>query len=172
MNPITIRPAEESDTPLILSLIKDLASYERLLDEVVATEALLRESLFGKTRHAEVVLAYHDGSPAGYSLFFHNFSTFLGRSGIYIEDLYVKEAYRGKGLGKALFRYLAELAVHRGCGRLEFAVLDWNEPAIRFYRHFGANRLDDWSLYRITGSRLNRLAGEEQEDAKLRRGED
>lgn len=165
MKPITIRPAEESDTPLILSLIKDLASYERLQDEVVATEALLRESLFGK-RHAEVVLAYYDGSPAGYALYFHNFSTFLGRSGIYIEDLYVKEAYRGKGAGKALFQYLAKLTVSRGCGRLEFSVLNWNEPSIRFYKHFGADRLDDWSLYRISGSRLSRLAGEEQAESK------
>ncbi len=155
---IDIRRATEADVPLILALIKDLAAYERLSDAVVATEDVLRESLFGTRPYAEVILGYYDGTPAGYVLFFHNFSTFIGKPGIYIEDIYVKTSHRGKGLGKALFGYTAALAADRNCARLEFAVLDWNEPSIRFYKHRGARLLDDWSMYRITGQALQDLA--------------
>ncbi len=160
---IEIRRATEDDIPLILDLIKDLAAYERLSDEVVATEDVLREFLFGTRPYAEVILGYYDGTPAGYILFFYNFSTFIGRPGIYIEDIYVREAHRGKGLGKALFKYTAALAANRNCGRLEFAVLNWNEPSIRFYKHFGAKLMDDWSLYRIAGRALQDLGDSSME---------
>ncbi len=158
MPEIGIRPATEEDVPLILSFIRELAGYERLSHEVSATEDLLRFYLFGEKRGAEVVIGQHADEPAGFALFFHNFSTFLGRSGIYLEDLYVKPEFRGKGIGRAMLVYLAGLAKERGCGRLEWSVLDWNEPAIRLYRGIGAISMDDWTVYRVTGKALEKLA--------------
>ena len=153
-----IRAATEGDVPLILSLIRELAEYEKLSDEVVATEDGLRESLFGERRYAEVLIAEHDGDPAGFALFFHNFSTFLGKPGVYLEDLYVRPAFRGSGIGKKLLVHLASLAKRRGCGRLEWWVLDWNEPSIGFYKKLGAVPMDDWTVYRVSGSALEDLA--------------
>jgi GNAT superfamily N-acetyltransferase len=155
---IDVREATGDDVPLILSLIRELAEYERLSDEVVATEEGLRDSLFGERRYAEVLIAEHGGEAAGFALFFHNFSTFLGKPGIYLEDLYVKPAFRGAGIGKKLLVYLASLAKRRGCGRLEWWVLDWNEPAIGFYRSVGADAMDDWTVYRVSGPALEDLA--------------
>ena len=154
---LTFRFAEERDTPLILEFIRELADYERLLDQVVADEATLRDQLFEK-RRAEVLFALEDGAEVGFALFFHNFSTFLGRAGLYLEDLYVRPEHRGKGYGKALFRQLAAIAEERGCGRLEWWCLDWNRPSIDFYRSLGAQPMDEWTVYRITGSTLNELA--------------
>jgi GNAT superfamily N-acetyltransferase len=153
-----IRPATETDVPLILAFIKKLAAYERLAPEVVATEEGLRATLFGARPYAEVVIAYYASEPVGFALFFHNFSTFVGRPGLYLEDLYVDERQRGKGCGKALLVHLARLAVERGCGRLEWAVLDWNEPAINFYKSLGAVPMDEWTVFRVTGDALERLA--------------
>ena len=153
-----IRPATEDDVPIILSLIRELAEYERLSHEVVATEGLLRESLFGERRGAEVLIACCKGAPAGFALFFHSFSTFLGRPGIYLEDLYVKPEFRGRGIGRALLTHLARLAKERGCGRFEWAVLDWNEPAIKLYKSIGAVPMDEWTVYRVTGEALETLA--------------
>ena len=144
--------------PLILSFIKELAEYERLSHEVSATEDLLRVHLFGERREAEVVIGQHADEPAGFALFFHNFSTFLGRPGIYLEDLYVKPAFRGNGIGRAMLVYLAGLAKERDCGRLEWSVLDWNEPAIGLYRGVGAVPMDDWTVYRVAGEALQKLA--------------
>lgn len=155
---LEIRAATEDDVPLILSLVKELAEYERLSHQVVATEEVLRDSLFGERRTAEVLIGHHGGEPAGFALFFHNFSTFLGRPGIYLEDLYVRPRYRGMGYGKALLARLAELARERGCGRLEWWVLDWNEPAIRFYKALGAVPMEDWTVYRLAGESLDELA--------------
>lgn len=155
---LEIRPATEDDVPLILSFIRELAEYEKLGHEVVATEETLRESLFGERRVAEVLLGYMDGEPAAFALFFHNFSTFLGRPGIYLEDLFVRPEHRGSGIGKAMLSHLARLAVERGCGRLEWWVLDWNEPAIGFYEKLGAVPMDDWAVYRLTGEALEKLA--------------
>ena len=160
MPDIGIRPATEEDVPLILSFIRELAGYERLSHEVSATEDLLRLHLFGEKRGAEVVIGQHADEPAGFALFFHNFSTFLGRPGIYLEDLYVKPEFRGKGIGRAMLVYLAGLAKERGCGRLEWSVLDWNEPAIRLYRGIGAVSMDDWTVYRVTGKALEKLAAQ------------
>jgi GNAT superfamily N-acetyltransferase len=154
-----IREAAEEDVPLILSLIRELAEYERLSDEVVATEDGLRESLFGERRYAEVLIAEHDGAPAGFALFFHNFSTFLGKPGIYLEDLYVRPEFRGSGIGRQLLVKLAHLALERGCGRLEWSVLDWNEPSIGFYMQLGAVAMDDWTIYRVSGHALRKLGG-------------
>ena len=131
-NSIEIRTAKKEDVPLILSFIKELAEYEHLAQEVVATEEMLTEALFGKDSITEVLLAYYDNKPVGFALFFHNFSTFLGRKGIYLEDIYVKPEYRGKGIGKTLMKNLAKIAIERNCGRLEWAVLNWNKPAIKF----------------------------------------
>jgi GNAT superfamily N-acetyltransferase len=152
-----IRPATEADIPDILSFIKELAVYEKLLDEVVATEATLREWLFEKQK-AEAFIGEYDGRPVGYAIFFHNFSSFLGRAGIYLEDLYVTPRVRGKGFGKALLKEVARIAVERGCGRLEWTCLDWNQPSIDFYRAMGATPMDDWTIYRVTGERLEQLA--------------
>lgn len=157
---LEIREATEGDVPLILSFIRELAEYERLSDEVVATEEVLRESLFGERTGAEVVIGYDDGDPAGFALFFHNFSTFLGRPGLYLEDLYVKPEKRGRGIGRALLVHLAKLAKERGCGRMEWAVLDWNEPAIKVYEGVGARPMDEWTVYRVTGEALKNLAAE------------
>ncbi|HEX8904015.1 MAG TPA: GNAT family N-acetyltransferase [Longimicrobiaceae bacterium] len=155
---MTIRPAAEGDVPLILRFVRELAEYERLAHEVVATEDGLRATLFGARPYAEVVIAEEDGQAVGFALFFHNYSTFLGRPGIYLEDLYVTLDARGKGVGRALLAHLARLAVERGCGRLDWSVLDWNEDAIRFYRSLGAVPKDDWTVYRLAGDALARLA--------------
>lgn len=155
---LEIRSATAADVPLILEFIKGLAEYEKLAHEVVADEALLHEQLFGERPGAEVVIAYLAGEPVGFALFFHNFSTFLGRRGIYLEDLFVKPAVRGHGVGRALLAHLARLAIARGCGRFEWAVLNWNEPAIRFYEGLGAKPMNEWTVYRVTGAALNKLA--------------
>jgi GNAT superfamily N-acetyltransferase len=156
---LEIRAATEDDVPLLLSLIRELAEYERLSHEVVATEDLLRESLFGRRRVAEALLGYLGDEPAGFALFFHNFSTFLGRPGSYLEDLYVRPEFRGAGVGRALLVYLAGLARDRDCGRLEWSVLDWNEPAIGFYERIGAAPVSGWTIYRVSGEALEELAG-------------
>ena len=153
-----IREATESDVPLILQFIRDLAEYERLADRVVANEEMLRRTLFGNPRFAEVLIAEEDGKPAGFALFFHNYSTFLGQPGIYLEDLFVREEMRGKGYGKALLARLARIARERGCGRVEWAVLDWNTPSIDFYKSIGAASLKDWMIMRLTGKALDALA--------------
>jgi GNAT superfamily N-acetyltransferase len=154
----SLRSATETDVPLILRFIRELAEYERLLHECVATEESVRETLFGEKRYAEVIIAEHGGEPAGFALFFHNYSTFLARPGIYLEDLYVRPELRGHGIGKALLGRLAALAVERNCGRLEWAVLNWNESAIRFYRSLGAVPQDEWMVYRVTGEALEHLS--------------
>jgi GNAT superfamily N-acetyltransferase len=155
-----IRFAEEKDVPLILRFIKGLAEYEKLTPEVTATEDLLRETLFGKRQVAEVIIGEYHGDAAAFALFFHNYSTFLGRPGIYLEDLFVKPEMRGHGFGKVLLTYLARLATERNCGRVEWAVLDWNEPAIRFYKKLGAAAMDEWTVFRLTGEALTTLAAE------------
>jgi GNAT superfamily N-acetyltransferase len=155
-----MEPATESDIPLILSFIKGLAQYEGLAHEVAATDESLRELLFGPRASAEVVIAYSGTEPVGFAVFFHNCSTFLGRSGLYLEDLFVLPEWRGRGLGRALLRYVAQIAVTRDCGRMEWSVLDRNEPAIGFYRALGANPVDDWTIYRLTGEALEQLSGE------------
>jgi GNAT superfamily N-acetyltransferase len=156
---ITIRPASRNDVPAVLEFIRDLARYERLEHEVSASEAELGEALFGERRFAEVVFACIDGKPVGFALFFHNFSTFKGRPGIYLEDLFVRPEARGRGIGKRLLVHLARMAVERRCARLEWAVLDWNEPSIGFYRSVGAVPLDEWTTFRLTGDALASLAG-------------
>jgi GNAT superfamily N-acetyltransferase len=153
-----LRPATPADVPLILGFIRELAAYEKLDHQVVATESLLAEQLFGPRPGAEVVIAEVDGSAVGFALFFHNFSTFLGRRGLFLEDLYVQPEARGLGIGKALLRHLAGLAVARGCGRMDWNVLDWNEPAIGFYKKLGAEVLPDWRTCRVTGDALGALA--------------
>ncbi|MBE7720053.1 MAG: GNAT family N-acetyltransferase [Lacrimispora celerecrescens] len=154
---LTFRYAERKDRALILRFIKELAEYEKMLDEVVATEELLEEWIFNKQK-AEVIFALADGKEAGFALFFHNFSTFLGKAGIYLEDLYVKPEYRGCGIGKALLKKLGAVAAERGCGRLEWWCLDWNKPSIDFYRSMGAEPMKDWTVYRIAGDTLKELA--------------
>jgi GNAT superfamily N-acetyltransferase len=156
---IRIEPATERDAPIILEMITALADYERLADAVSATEATIRESLFGPRPAAEVLIARVGGEPAGFALFFHNYSTFLAQRGLYLEDLFVKPEYRGHGVGRALLERLAALAVERGCGRFEWSVLDWNEPAIGFYKKLGAVPMDEWTIFRVTGDALRRLAG-------------
>ena len=158
MPELEIRAATEDDVPLILSLIKELAGYERLSHEAVATEETLRASLFGERQVAETLLAHLGDDPAGFALFFYNFSTFLDRPGIYLEDLYVRPEYRGAGVGRALPVHLAGLARHRDCGRLEWSILDWNEPAIGFYESIGASPVSGWTVYRVTGRALEELA--------------
>lgn len=160
MPEVEIRAATVDDVPLILTLIKELAEYERLSHEVVATEEVLRDSLFGEWRVAEALLGYLEDDPAGFALFFHTFSTFLGKPGIYLEDLYVRPEFRGAGVGRALLVHLAKLAKERGCGRLEWSVLDWNEPAIGFYREIGASPVSGWTVYRVSGEALDELAGQ------------
>ncbi len=157
MEKFMFRFAEENDVSLILYFIKELAKYEELLDEVVTTEETLKEWIFDKKK-AEVIFALEDGVEIGFALFFHNFSTFLGRSGVYLEDLYVKSEYRGKGYGKALLKKLAQIAVERGCGRLEWWCLDRNKPSIDFYLSLGAEPMQDWTVYRIAGNTLTQLA--------------
>ena len=154
---LTFRNAERKDTALILEFIKELADYEKMLNEVVADEATLEEWIFDKQK-AEVIFAVENGKEIGFALYFHNFSTFLGRAGIYLEDLYVKPEYRGKGYGKAILKKLASIAVERGCGRLEWWCLDWNSPSIDFYLSLGAEPMSDWTVYRIAGDTLKQLA--------------
>lgn len=153
-----IREATESDVPLILQFIRDLAEYEKLAHLVVATEELLRSTLFGAAPFAEVLIASEDGVPAGFALFFHNYSTFLAQPGIYLEDLFVNPGFRGRGYGKALLARLAQIARDRGCGRIEWAVLNWNEPAIAFYKSLGARPMEEWTVFRLSGEALERLA--------------
>ena len=155
---LTIRPAEVGDVPIILQLIRDLATYERAPNEVTATEEQLTEVLFGKKPSAEVLLAFAGEIPVGFAVFFHNFSTWLGRPGLYLEDLFVKPEYRAKGYGRALLVYLAKIARDRGCGRMEWAVLDWNEPAVEFYRKLGAKPMDEWTVFRLTRDEVAKLA--------------
>lgn len=157
MEKIDFRYAEEKDVSLILTFIKELASYEKMLNEVVATEEMLKEWIFEKKK-AEVIFATENGKEVGFALFFHNFSTFLGRSGIYLEDLYVKPECRGKGYGKGLLKKLSQIAVERGCGRLEWWCLDWNKPSIDFYLSLGAKPMKDWTVYRISGDTLQNMA--------------
>lgn len=152
-----LRFAEISDVSLILRFIKELAEYEKMLDEVVATEEVLKEFLFEK-KLAEVIIGEFQDKPVSFALFFHNFSTFLGRPGIYLEDLFVKPEMRGKGFGKIMLSFLAKLAVERKCGRMEWWCLDWNKPSIDFYKHLGAIPMDDWTVYRICDEQLNTLA--------------
>jgi GNAT superfamily N-acetyltransferase len=159
---LSYRYANESDLTLVLDFIKKLAEYEKMLDEVVATEALLREWLF-KQKKAEVLFLVVDGKEIGFALFFHNFSTFLGRAGIYLEDLFVLEEYRKSGYGKAILKKLAHIAVERGCGRLEWWCLDWNKSSIDFYLSLGAEPMEDWTVYRLTGETLLNMAEDVKE---------
>ena len=156
MDQLTFRFAKEEDCALILSFIRELAVYEKLEDQVIATEELLKEWIFEKQK-AEVIFACENGKEVGYALFFHNFSTFLGRAGIYLEDLFIEPPYRGKGYGKATLKKLAEIAVSRGCGRLEWSCLDWNQPSIDFYLSLGAVPMDEWTVYRVAGDTLRKL---------------
>lgn len=156
-----IREATESDIPLILTFIKALAEYERMADQVVATEEKLRASLFGPKRHAEVLIGEEDGEPVAFALFFHNYSTFLAQPGLYLEDLFVKPDVRGRGYGRLMLTRLARIARERNCGRLEWWVLDWNEPAIDFYKKIGAQAMDAWTVFRVTGDALERLADQD-----------
>lgn len=155
---ITIRNATPADVPLVLEFIRALAVYERLEHEVVATEADVAAALFGPRPYAEVVFACLDATPVGFALFFHNFSTFTGKAGIYLEDLFVRPEGRGRGVGRRLLAWLARTALERGCARLDWAVLDWNEPSIGFYRSLGAVARDEWTTFRLTGPQLERLA--------------
>ena len=155
---LTIRPATSDDVPLIAQLIRELAEYERLADAAVATEAGLREQLFGERPAADVLIAEADGEPAGFALFFHSFSTFLGKRGLYLEDLFVRPAFRGLGLGRHLMAALARIALQRDCGRFEWSVLDWNAPAIAFYRKLGATGMAAWTVQRLEGDALHALA--------------
>ena len=157
-----IEPARERDVPLILRLIKGLAEYEKLAHEVVATEERLRQSLFGPHPSAEVVIAYVDDEAVGFALFFHTYSTFLGQRGLYLEDLFVLPEWRGRGAGRALLTHLARIAAERGCGRFEWSVLDWNEPAINFYKNLGAKPMHEWTVFRVAGDALVTLAEKSQ----------
>jgi len=158
-----IRKATETDVPVIAWFIRQLAEYERLLQETVMTEEILRESLFGSRSSAEVLLGYHEDKPVAFAVFFHNFSTFLGRRGLYLEDLFVIPEMRGKGFGRALLVHLARIARERNCGRFEWAVLNWNQPAIDFYKKLGAVPMNEWTTFRVTGEALERLADEDIE---------
>ena len=158
MTTLVIRPATTSDVPLVLSFIQGLAEYERLSHLVTATEQTLQDSLFGSHPGAEVLLAFESGTPVGFAVYFHNFSTFLGVKGLWLEDIFVKPEHRGRGYGKALLLHVARIAHERRCGRFEWAVLDWNEPSIEFYKSLGAVPLDDWTIFRVTGAALESLA--------------
>ena len=163
--PCRIRPAREDDASLVLALIRELAEYERMANEVTATEADVRQALFGPAPSAEAVIAEVGDRSVGFALFFHNFSTFAGKRGLYLEDLYVRPDYRGRGIGRGLLRHLARLARERGCHRFEWSVLDWNALAIRSYRRAGAVAMDDWTVYRLTGAALDRLADEDGQES-------
>lgn len=152
-----LRFAEEEDVELVLTFIKELAKYEGMLDEVVATEEILYDSLFVK-RAAEVIIGEYEGEPVGFALFFHNFSTFLGKSGIYLEDLYIRSSARGKGLGTIMLSYLGKLAQERDCERVEWWCLDWNKSSIEFYKNMGAEGMNDWTVYRVSGENIGQLA--------------
>ena len=156
-NTITIKKAKRQDVPLILSLIKELAEFEKLPHEVVATEKAMYKNLFGQKKFAEVLLAYYDNRPAGMALFFHNYSTFEGKPGIYLEDLYVKPEFRSKGIGKSLLLKLIRIAGKRKCGRVEWAVLDWNQSAIDFYTKLGAECMDSWKIFRLTKDKIKKI---------------
>lgn len=157
MADFSIRPADLEDVPLILGFIKELAEYEHLLDQVEATEEILTEWIF-KQRKAEVLIGEDEGRPAGYALYFYNFSTFLGRAGIYIEDIYVRPEYRKKGYGKAFFKHIAAMAMRQGCGRIEWSCLDWNKPSIDFYLSLGAEPMNEWTAYRLNENSIKQLA--------------
>lgn len=157
---LTLRFATIDDVPVILELIKELADFEELSHEVIATEKKLKESLFGEHPVAEVIIADYFTKPVGFSLFFHNFSTFLGQPGIYIEDIYIKPEHRSIGIGKTILVYLAKLAMERGCGRIEWSVLDWNVNALNFYNELGAKAMDGWTVFRLTGKTLSSLSDE------------
>ncbi len=157
-----IRPAAVEDTALVLEFIRELAHYERLSHEVEASETLLRETLFGERRVAEVILGFLDADPVGFALFFQSFSTFLGKPGIYLEDLYVRPQVRGRGIGRVMLAHVARIALERGAGRLEWSVLDWNTPALRFYESLGARPMREWTVHRVTGAALQALAEEPQ----------
>ena len=157
MSQMEFRRAEEKDAALILRFIQELAAYEKLDGQVVATEELLREWIFEKGK-AEVLFPVENGAEVGFALFFHNFSTFLGRAGLYLEDLYIRPEHRGKGYGKATLQKLARIAVERGCGRLEWSCLDWNKPSISFYLSLGAEPMEEWTVYRLSGEKLSRMA--------------
>ena len=159
---LSIRPASADDVPLIRQLIAELADYEKLAHAVVATEADLRAQLFGAHPAAEVLIGEVDGEPAGFALFFHTFSTFLGKRGLYLEDLFVRPAFRGAGLGRHLMAALARIALQRDCGRFEWSVLDWNQPAIAFYRRLGATGMDEWTVQRLEGAALHALAARDE----------
>lgn len=152
-----LRAAQSSDTPLLLQFIHELAEYERLSDHVIATEDSLRQWIFGARPAAEALICECDGEPAGFAVYFYHFSTFVGRPGLYLEDLYIRPRFRGRGLGRAVLRHLAQLAVARGCQRFEWAVLDWNQPAIDFYRSLGAEPMSDWRIFRLAGEALRQL---------------
>ena len=158
MTNFEIRTTTEADLPIILSLIRELAEYERAPDAVVTTQAGLREMLFGPKRSAEVLLAQEEGEPVGFAVYFYSFSTWLGRPGLYLEDLFVRPSVRGKGFGRALLERLAQIAQERGCGRMEWAVLNWNDPAIQFYKKLGAEPMTEWTVYRLTQEGIARLA--------------
>ncbi|MDP4196973.1 MAG: GNAT family N-acetyltransferase [Bacteroidota bacterium] len=157
-NKLVLRSATKAEVPILLTLIKELAEYERLSDEVTATEDILSESLFGEHPAAEAIIAYYNDEPAAMAIYFLNFSTFVGRPGVYLEDLFVKPHLRGKGIGKALLKKLAKIAIDKKCGRFEWSVLDWNEPAIKFYKSLGAKPLEDWTIFRLRGKALEDLA--------------
>jgi GNAT superfamily N-acetyltransferase len=161
--PLRIAAATEADTALVLSFVRKLADYEKLSHEVVATEDLLRENLFGERPVAEAVIAWVDGKPAGFAVFFLTISTYLARPGLYLEDLFVDPEYRGRGIGKALLVHLAKLAGERGCARFEWSALKWNEPAIGFYKKLGAEAMDQWTIFRVSGPQLERLANQDQD---------
>lgn len=160
MSNVSIRTAERADVPLILEFIKALADYEKMSDDVEATEAQLAENLFGDAPQAEILIAETDGEAAGFALYFHNFSTFRGKRGLYLEDLFVKPEFRGRGIGKTLLQELAGIAVARDCGRFEWAVLDWNTPAIEFYESMGARVVHEWKICRVDGDALKRLGSQ------------
>lgn len=155
-DPFSIRPATAADVPLILAFIRELAEYERLSHEATANEELLKDSLFGPKPAAEVILGYVGTEPVSFAIFFHNYSTFMGRHGLYLEDLYVKPEFRRRGLGRIMLSHLARLACERGCGRFEWAVLKWNQPAIDFYQSLGAQPLEDWTIFRLAGKALEK----------------
>jgi GNAT superfamily N-acetyltransferase len=158
MSGFSIREATAADIPLLLRLIKELADYEKLAHEVVATEEGLRRTLFGSRKVAEAIIGEYQGQPVAFALYFHNFSTFLGKPGLYLEDLYVSPSMRGKGFGRQMLVQLAQIAVERDCGRFEWSVLDWNEPAINFYKNLGARPQDEWTVFRVSGDDLHKLA--------------
>lgn len=158
MSELKIIKAEKKDAGLLLNFIKQLAEYEKMLDEVTATEELLEKTVFGPDSKTEAVIGYYNDKPVGFAIYFYNFSTFVGKPGLYLEDLFVIPEMRGKGFGKTLLKHLAQIAVEKDCGRFEWSVLDWNEPAIKFYKSLGAVPMDEWTVYRLTGEPLKKLA--------------